>query len=160
MAATVRLDVNAVFGSSKAAPVAGTLSVEQVFNLALSLNASSTPDVTVVHSSIQALSTGALTLDLTALTDQFGVSQSLSGLVVQLAIIKVLGANDMTFVAAAANGYGLFPATTPTTIHASNGFQIKYSPAGFGTVGASAKDITVAGTGSQTFELYLAAGAA
>lgn len=159
MAATARINLEAVLGSTKNGPVSGVLAVQQAFNLALSLNASSTPDVTVSHSSVQALSGGALTLDLTSLTDQFGVAQSLSGLIVQAFIIRNLGANDMTFVAAASNGYSLFQATTPKTIYAG-GVDFEYSPAGFGTVGASAKDITVAGTGTQTFELFLAAGAA
>lgn len=140
------------------------LSVTNVFNysipdLNLTLNGNSTPDVDIPYGALLALSGGSLTIDLTALTRTGRSALDLTGNVVHFCRIYNMGANDMTFVSAATNGYGLFTATNGTVVPAG-GQEFFYSPAGYGTVGASAKDLTVTGTASQTFYFLIATGPA
>ena len=160
------------------ATVYGTIRVETVFNeqvsmltgssafnyslpnLSRSLSGNSTPDITQVYAAMLALSGGALTIDLTSLTRTGRTALDLDGLAVHGLRIQPLGANDMTIVEAASNGFtGIFPATTATPLKAGE-TCLRYSDTSYGTVGATNKDFTLAGTGNQMLYFQIWAGAA
>lgn len=125
----------------------------------LNWDASTTPDIDSVYHETLALVAGALTIDLTALVRSDEANLSLSGKAVYGYAIHNKGANQMTFTKAGANGYDLFTATGGTIIRAGAvAANTAPAAAGFGTIGGSAKDITVAGTGTQTFDIVLWAG--
>jgi len=131
-------------------------------NLNINLDNNSTPDITEVYGNTLALSGGALTIDLTSLTRTGRTALDLDTLVLHGVWIKNLGANDMTFVEAATDGFTeIFPPTNVTTVK-PNGHFFRYEEAatGLGTVSSTNKDITVSGTGTQTFYIALWAGAA
>ena len=127
--------------------------------LNIQLGAGTTPAVDTVYGGLFALSAGALTVDLTALTRSGRSNLSLTGKTIYAVRIKNLGANPMTFKDGVTNGYALFTATNGHVVRA-NGDTLQYAPAGFGAVGASDLAIDVSGTGTQTFYMVLAAGTA
>lgn len=119
--------------------------------------AGTSPVITQVWSGILALTAGALTIDLQVLTRTGRSDLSLSGLRVLGYRIDNLGAAALTFTAPVADDYPMFPATTGLVVGVGASVQ-QWEPAGFGTVGATASDITVAGTGTDTFRMALWAG--
>jgi len=129
--------------------------IEKIFNG----TSTSTPDVTQIYAATLALAAGTLTFELDTVTTLDGTAAGLNGLVVQAYAIKNNGANNMTFIAAAVNGYGMFTATNGTVVTPGD-YLMQFSTAGFGTISASASDITVNGTGTQTFSIIVIAGAA
>lgn len=126
------------------------------------LDNNSTPDITQVYAATLALSGGALTINLSSLTRTGRTALDLTNLVVHGMRVKNLGANDMTFVEGAVNGFaGVFPATNGEVIP-PNGEYFKYAPGatGLGTVAAADINIDVSGTAAQTFYFWVCAGAA
>lgn len=127
------------------------------FNEGATINASSTPPATKVAEAVVALSGGAKTVDLTALTGTNGATIDMSGLKVQIIRIKNLGANAMTFVEGASNGYELM-GNAWSVILASGQVLMLYGNDATPDVAAGAKTIDVTGTTTQTFELTVVAG--
>lgn len=126
------------------------------------LNASSTPPATKCSFDNIALVAAAKTIDLTALTGANGATVDLTGLKVQLLRITNLGANSMTFSEGASNGYELLGNGWSITVPGTAGdrkstIQILL-PDTAPDVAAGAKNIDVAGTGTQQFELSIVAG--
>ena len=115
------------------------------------------PTMDAIYSETLALSGGALVIDLAALVRGGQSNLNLTGERVFGFCIKNLGANNMTFTDTATTGYAMFSATGGTVVH-PNGIASNHSPVGFGIVGASDKDITVAGTAAQTFQIILYGG--
>jgi hypothetical protein len=117
------------------------------------------PAVDTVYIERIALSAGAATINLTALVRSGRTNLDMTGKTVYGYAVRNNGANSMTFVAAASNGYPLVPATTPTTLGVG-GFWYEKRPTGFGVVGPTLRDITVAGTTTQNFDIAIWAGIA
>lgn len=135
------------------------------FDELVKLTATSTPVVTKVYAQQLALSTGALTVDLTALTDGTGASLDLTGLKVQFVAIAnkpVSGAANTDTLNAktgATNGYQIFGDAASEATLAIGGWCIFYNPEGTPDVGASAKTIDFSGSDADAdFILMIAAG--
>lgn len=160
MAATADL----VFLFKVAEDVASPLGRNNTFNdlveKRINLSGLTTPVVDTPYVGQLSLSAGALTVDLTSLARTGRSALDLTGQIVYGFLIENLGANDMTFVAGAISGYGLFSATNGTVVGANNGLEMGYTPAGYGTVGASALNIDVSGTAAQSFNIMLITGSA
>src|SRR5687768_8516858 len=69
-----------------------------------SLTSSTTPDVENGIGSLIALSAGAKTVDLTAISDINGATTDLTGKIVRALLFHNLGAANMTFAKGASNG--------------------------------------------------------
>lgn len=131
----------------------------------LKLAAATTPAVTKVYAQQLQLSSGTLTVDLTALVDGAGQALDLTGLKVQ--IIKIVNAprsgaantDTLNVVIAAVNGYQWAgDAASEATLAIGGSLQI-YNPEGTPDVGASAKDITFSSPDVDAdFQLLIAAG--
>lgn len=119
--------------------------------------AGTTPVVTQVWGGIMALTAGSLTIDLQVLTRTGRSTLSLDGLHVIGYRIDNLGATSLTFIAPVSDAYAMVPATPGLLVGANESFQ-RWRPGGFGAVSSSASDITVSGTGTNSFRLALWAG--
>lgn len=125
------------------------------------LNASSTPPVTQAAEFTATLSGGALTLDLQVLTGIGGATLDLTGLKIIAAKFKCPSSNTgvMNINEAAANSYNLGGTTYDFDIP-PGGEMTLYFPDNsvLADVGASASDIDLAGTGSETVDIIFVAG--
>lgn len=133
------------------------------FNLSnVRLNATSTPAVTKSCYKEYALVAGALTIDLTALTDAFGAALDGTGLKVQTVIIvNPAGNASINIAPGASNPYPLLGAANDITIpaHASVDTHISmFLPEGCPDVSGTVKTLDITGTGTQTFKLGLTLG--
>lgn len=112
---------------------------------------------TIVSAKLYALVTGALTIDLRALHQANGASGDGNGLKVQGFYFKNLGANAMTIVGGASNGYLIFGTSGSVVVQPGGGLTI-YHADGSADIDATHKTIDVSGTGTQTFECALILG--
>lgn len=135
------------------------------FDELVKLTATSTPAVTKVYAQQRALSTGTLTLDLTALTDGSGAAMDLTGLKVQFVAVAnkpVSGAantDTLNVKFGATNGYNIFGDAASEATLAIGGWCIFYNPEGTPDVGASAKTIDFSGSDADAdFIVMIAAG--
>ena len=109
-----------------------------------------------------ALAAGTVTLDLTALSSGNLPTKDLTGLTVQF--IKVINpstnANNITVADGAANGYLIFgDASGQITIPPGMGVMFgAMVTEGLAAVSATVKNITITGTGTQTFDIQIVAG--
>lgn len=115
------------------------------------LTASTTPPVTKCAYWLQALSGGAATVDLTAMTGTNGATVDGTDLKVQGLHVKNLGANTLTLTFGAANPYNLLGAAFVIVLTQDQEFMM-YGNDATPDVAAGAKDIDLAGTGAQTSE--------
>jgi hypothetical protein len=118
------------------------------------LTAGTTPVVDTTYSKVLALTAGALTISLNALTRNDQATLNLTGKEIFTLTIKNRGANVMTFTDGAVNGYDI----GEIIVGPNGGVAHLVNPAGFGAVGAADLAIDVAGTGAQTFEIIIGAG--
>ena len=128
-------------------------------NTSKALTSSTTPAVSNGSKQSIALSSGAKTIDLTALTDANGASISLSGL--KLVAVQIenpaANANNMTFAPGSANGCNFMGASGQVTLSPGQSIEI-YNHTGGPTIGSGIKNIDVTGTGSQAFYFGVVAG--
>lgn len=117
----------------------------------------SVPIVTQVWSGTLALTAGALTIDLQSLARTGRTALDLTGLRVFGYRIDNTSDAALTFLAPVADDYPMVPATPGLVVGAGASVQM-FDRAGFGTVGATASDISVTGAGTETFRLSLFAG--
>jgi hypothetical protein len=127
------------------------------FDESNALNSGTTPPITKCAFFLGALTTGAKTIDFTSLESTNGAIISGSGLKVQAIRFKNLGENAMTFTFGAANPYLLAGADWKVTL-AQNQHVTFYGNNATPDISGSAKNIDVAGTGSQTFECSILMG--
>lgn len=106
---------------------------------------------------IYALVTGAKTIDLRALYTVGNGTGDANGLKLQGMYFKNLGANPMTIVGGASNGYDLFGASGSLAVPAGGVFSMSFADAS-PDVSDTDKTIDISGTGSQTFELAMILG--
>lgn len=129
----------------------GAKVTHNVFDFSTSLNDATTVPVTKVSAQVITLSSGAAVLDLTALTGINGGTVNATGLKLQVWKLKNLGANTMTFSNGASNSYGAL-GTTYSFVLASGQRAMFFFNEAAPDVASNAKNIAVAGTGSQTFQ--------
>lgn len=145
-----------------AANVAGITTPDLIYdklNTSKSLTSLSTPAVSNGTKQEIALSSGAKTIDLTALTDANAGAITLNGLkpvCIQLEN-PAANANNMTFAAGASNGFNFMGAGGTVVLSPGQSIEI-YHHTGGATIGSGAKTIDVSGTGSQTFYFGIVAG--
>lgn len=123
------------------------------------LNAGSTPPVTVGACFSQALAAGVATIDLTALNGFNDKAVSGSGLRVQMARFKnpVANANPISIAKGAANGYDGFGADFKITLQPGAEVTILVNDAG-GDIAAGNKNLDLAGTLVQALECEIIMG--
>jgi len=128
------------------------------YNESGTYTAATTPPVTLQASFLQALSAGAATIDLRALTGTNGASVDGNGLKVQMVRVKNLGANALTVKSGASNGHtGFFTATTGTIIPPGAHMQLFTNDNG-DDIDATHKTWDLTGTGAQTSEWTIVMG--
>lgn len=114
--------------------------------------------VSMVSAQELALTSGSLTLDLTALLGTNGVTESATGLKLQLMKIQNPASNgNMTFAQGGSNPYQLFGSTWSFSL--GGGQSAMYDFANQApTVSSTNKTIAVTGTGTQSFNLIMVFG--
>ncbi len=127
------------------------------FDYVETINAGTTVPATKVSEQVVALIAGAKTIDLTALVGVNGGVVNGTGLKVQAIKIKNLGANLMTITFGASNPYNLMGADFKITLQPGQRFMFTGNDA-TPDVGSGAKNIDVAGTLVQTFQLEVVLG--
>lgn len=125
------------------------------YNRSATLNASSTPPITKHVQTLLTLSTGALTINLAALTGINGLTVDGTGLRVQMIRVKNLGANAMTFAGGASNGIDL---ACGTFVVPSGGITQMFFNDASPDIASGDRTIDVTGTGAQTFEFSILMG--
>lgn len=143
--------------NTDSASAANRTVTHSLFNIAKSLNGSSTPAVSKPASFVQALAAGVATVDLTALTGTNGAEVDGTGLKVQTIRVTNLGANALTIQPGASNGYNAFGATSKVVIP-PGGTVMLYAPEGTPDVGPTAKTLDLTGTGAQTSQFTIVMG--
>lgn len=159
---TFNLTVNTIETLTTNVPAAvggGNTLTHGGFNTALTLNATSTPPATECAYFEQALSSGAATIDLRALTGSNGRAIDLNGLKVQVFKVKAKAsnANPITVTVGASNGYLLAGSAWKVILQPGQEFVFSGNAAA-PAVGASAKTIDLSGTGTQSVEVAVIAG--
>ena len=129
------------------------------FNSSQSLNASTVVPVTKCAYLEKALSSGAGTIDLTAVTGTGGMTVDMTGLKVQVLKIKnkTTNANPITIAKGATNGWTGFGSAWTVTL--AVGQEVTF----FGNdatpdVSSTVKVLDLSGTGSQVLEVAIVAG--
>ncbi len=136
--------------------VAETLATD--YNESATLNAASTPPVTMVAEFLATLSGGTLAINLESLTGTNGATVVGTGLKVQVVRVKNLGANLLTVKSAASNGHtGIFAATTPHPIQPGGHIQL-FSNDNGDDIDSSHCTWTLTGTTTQTSEWTIVLG--
>lgn len=129
-------------------------------NLKVELNAelrsNTTPDAELVYKKTLALTAGALTIDLTALTNTLGETIATTGKKVRAIAIVPTSTNTgaLTFTEGSSNGYELGGNTWKYALTAGQYFMV-YCDADTPDVAAGAKTIDVTGTGTETFDILI-----
>ena len=118
----------------------------------LTLNSTSTPDAEDCAAMIIALVAGAKTIDLTSLAHEGGATKSANGKKIRAWLFFNLAANTGNIVVTkgASNGYSPV-GTTFTYVVPPGGCALHYFDSDAGDVGASAKNVDVTGTGTESF---------
>lgn len=140
-------------------PANGAIKHDQ-FNTAKTLNADTTPPATLTASFSKALSSGAATIDLTALTGSNGAAVDLTGLKVQVLRLlnPIANANNITIAKGASNGF-VPAAGSAFNVTLAPGQEITiYGNDATGDVGSGAKTLDLTGTGSQALKVQIVAG--
>lgn len=119
------------------------------------LNANSTPPVTKNAADTLAMSGGAATLDLTAISYN-GTTVDLTGLKVQSLLVRNDNDNAITISDGASNGYAL-NGGNDIVIPAGSVHQFTWNET-LGDVGASAKNLDISGTGTDALKFVISAG--
>ena len=121
------------------------------------LTSGTTPPITKCAFFLGTLSTGALSINLAALSGANGATVDGTGLKVQAFRVKNLGANTMTFTVGASNGYDLAGAGFSVAL-AQNQWFMFYGNDAAPDIASGDRTLDVAGTGSQTFECSILMG--
>lgn len=127
------------------------------YNESATLNSTSTPPATLNAQWLQALTAGAATVNLTALTGTNGATIDGTGLKPQIIRIKNLGANTLTIKKGAANGHNAFTATDGFVVQPGGHVQI-FTNDNTDDVDATHKNWDLSGTAAQTSEWTIVLG--
>lgn len=157
MSVSVRYNFGLLTTETLASGIVGASNPKVVFDAyeeSGTLTASTSVPATKCCYMLGTLSSGALTINLAALTGANG-TVDFTGLRVQILRIKNLGANAMTFAEGASNGIAL--SCFPLVVAAGAIAQIYLADAS-PDVASGDRTIDVSGTAAQTFELSIVAG--
>ena len=122
------------------------------------LNATSTPPVTMTSYQEYTLSGGAFIIDLRALLGVNDEVQDANGLKLQTIIIRnPSGNNPITIGEGATNGYPIWGAGNDLIVPADSEIAMTFNET-LADVAAADKDIDVAGTGTETFDVGICLG--
>lgn len=162
MSATANINLGLTINKTVATNVDGVTSPDTKYdklNTSKALTGSTTPAVSNGTKQKIALSSGAKTIDLTALPDVNGAEITLTGLKPRCIQIEnpSSNANNMTFAAGASNGFNFMGASGQITLSPGQSFEI-YHHTGGPQIGSSAKTIDVSGVGAQEFYFGIVAG--
>lgn len=129
------------------------------YNGGATLTSVTTPPVTKNAYFLKAMSAGAGTIDLRALTGTNDQAVDLNGLKVQVAMFKnpSTNANSITIVGGASNGYLLF-GTAGSVVLAPGQAVMFYGHDALPDVDATHKTLDISGTLAQTLECSIVAG--
>lgn len=159
MAGSVQVSISVATNEVVAGELGGENSFNESVSRQINLHGASTPVMDEPYVKTVALVAGAANLDLAALVRTGRSNLDLTGQIVYGWFIQNHGANAMTFIAAATTGYGMFSATGGTvvgpTVGGVPGMAFNHRGDGFGTIAAGAKNISVTGTGTQSFTIML-----
>ena len=133
------------------------------FNFQKSLTSTTTPPVTNASYFTQALSAGAATIDLTALTEAGGGTLDATGLKVQVLLLNTRGksnAGAITITKGFTNGYSLAGSTTgKVTLAGGDGEAVCFF---FNDsqqdVSATVKTLDLSGTGTDSIDIGIVVG--
>ena len=129
------------------------------FNQSSALTATTTPPVTTVAAFEQALTAGAATIDLQALTGSNGAAVDGTGLKVQAMKFrnKSTNSNTMTLAIGAANGYDAWGTSFAIDVE-PGGEVVLYGNDAGSDIGATKSDLDISGTGTETAEVIIVMG--
>jgi len=139
------------------AAAAGRIVTHSLFNSSKILTAATTPPVTKVAAFKQALSAGAATIDLTALTGTNGAIVDGTGLKVQVLKVKNTGVAPLTITPGAVSGYNLLGAGMSLILAQNQELEIFGNDA-TPDIAAGAKNLDLAGTLAQESEWIIVMG--
>lgn len=132
--------------------------IHDQFNTAKDLDGGTVPPVSAHSGKIYALIAGALTIDLTALIGLNSVAVNGTGLKVRAVKIKgQSGAAPITITPGGANPYNLFGATFKSIV-SSDQEIVAYLGDSAPVIGAGAKNISLAGTGTDKIAIAFVMG--
>jgi hypothetical protein len=154
------LTVTEVLANNTVSYSAGNRTVKStLFNTAGTYGAASTPAVSAHAASEVSLTAGAATLDLSALTGANGVEVDLSAKAVKFAKFMADAENEdaITITPAVSDGYELLGSSFSVTLEPGQEIMLKLADSA-PTVGASAKDLALAGTGTDKLSYSIVAG--
>lgn len=128
-------------------------------NLSTTLSPSTTPPVTVAAVGSQAMTAGAATIDLRALTGVNGVAVDLNGLKPRAILFEnpVANANAITIAKGASNGYTGLGAAFSYVLQPGQK-ALFYCAASGTAVSATVKTFDISGTGTQALKYQIVAG--
>lgn len=124
-----------------------------------SLGAATTPTANIHAVGQQALTAGAASIDLTALTGLNGVAVSLNAKTLRAVLFQnpAANANAITIAKGAANGYTGFGATYSETLQPGQ-TKLVYLAAAGTAVSGTVKTLDITGTGAQVLNYEIVAG--
>ena len=129
------------------------------FDTTKALTSGTTPPVTKIAASVQALTAGAATIDLTNLLGVNGAVVDGTGLKVQILKIKnkAESANPISIAPGASNGYDIFGADFKVTLQPGQEATL-YGNDATPDIAAEDKTLDLAGTGAQECEIIVVMG--
>lgn len=151
-----KIETNETPENNVPALAAGNRIVHSGFDESKTLNASSSPPAEEASYMSGALTAGAATIDLTALTGLQGTID-LTGLKVQIFRFKNTSANNMTLTGGNTNPYNLCGASWQATVYPNGVFEV-FTNDGSPDVASGAKEIDIAGTNTGTYKLSVIGG--
>lgn len=162
MSVTLAYSAQATVRETLETSIAGTTTYNRIivhnqYNSNQQLDAATTPPVTKCAVFQKALVAGVATVDLTALTGTNGVTVDGTGLKLQVMKVKNTGANALTVKFGAANPYNALGASW-TLILLQNQEITVYGNDAAPDISATAKNIDLSGTTTQTSEWVLVMG--
>ena len=166
MANNATLNVKlAMTETTTANELAADKNIDHVFEALAKLGATTTPVVTKVYAQQLQLSGGALTLNLTALTDGVGAALDLDTLKVQIFAVKnapstgAANTDTLNIKTGAVDGFGILGDTLSEATLAIGGFLVIYNPEGTADVAAAVDQVDFSSTDvDASFQVLIAAG--
>lgn len=142
-------------GNTASASPANRTVTHALFNVAKTLNGTSTPAVTQQAHFVVALTTGAATVDLTALTGTNNVTVNGTGLVVRYVRVNNLGENPLTIEPGDSNPHDFFGESDVT----AGGTVAVYAPGTTTTIASGARIWKLTGSGAEQSQWTVILGA-
>lgn len=156
VAASLQLTVEETLATNVPAMNSTSVIKHDGFNSSVAMNANTTPPATKAAAFTPTLSGGALTIDLTALTGTQGTVDG-TGLKVQAFLFNNIAAASVSISTGASNGYAMLGTSKSVTVPAGASLMMRFND-NLPDISSTAKNIDLAGTGSQAFECVIVMG--